>query len=123
MSALIIGAFAAIFAYYCIVFRMKTGFDESLDVFACHGIGGIWGMLATGLFAEKAVNAAGVNGLFFGNPHQLAIQAFAIVVIGLFAFLMSFFIAKIIDAMFSLRVAEPAEDVGLDISQHGESVY
>lgn len=123
MSALIVGAFAAIFSYYCIVFRMKTRLDESLDVFACHGIGGMWGMLATGLFAQKAINAAGANGLFFGNPSQLGIQAIAVLVIGLFSFSASFIIAKVIDAMFSLRVKEPEEDVGLDISQHGESVF
>ncbi len=122
-SALIIGLFAAIFSYYTIIFRMKTGFDESLDVFACHGIGGIWGTLATGLFAEKAINAAGANGLFFGNPAQLGIQAFAVLVIALFSFVGSFIIAKVIDAMFSLRVKESEEDVGLDISQHGESVF
>lgn len=123
ISALIIGFFAAIFSYYCIVFRMRTQLDESLDVFACHGIGGTWGMLATGLFAEKAINSAGANGLFFGNPAQLGIQAFAVLVIASFSFVGSFIIAKVIDAMFSLRVKEAEEDVGLDISQHGESVF
>jgi len=123
LSALLIGMVAAILSYYMIIFRMKIGLDESLDVFACHGIGGIWGVLATGLFAEKAINAAGNNGLFFGNPGQLGIQALTVVSVGAFSFVASFIIAKVIDAMFSMRVKEQEEDIGLDISQHGETAY
>jgi Amt family ammonium transporter len=123
LSALVIGALAAFFSYYMIILRTRTGLDESLDVFACHGIGGIWGALATGLFADKAINAAGANGLFFGNPGQLGIQAFTVLVVAVFSFVMSFIIGKVVDAMFSMRVREPEEDVGLDISQHGESTY
>ena len=123
LSALAIGALASVFSYYMIIFRTKTGLDESLDVFACHGIGGIWGALATGLFAEKAINSAGANGLFFGNPAQFGIQAFTVLVVVAFSFIMSFVMGKIIDAVFSLRVSENEEDVGLDISQHGETAY
>ncbi|HTY13552.1 MAG TPA: ammonium transporter [Candidatus Omnitrophota bacterium] len=123
LSAIIIGAVASIFSYYMIILRTKTGIDESLDVFACHGIGGIWGALATGLFAEKAINPAGANGLFFGNPAQFGIQAFTVAVVIVFSFIMSFVLGKIVDAIFSLRVGENEEDVGLDISQHGESAY
>ena len=118
-----IGVVAAILSYYMILFRMKIGFDESLDVFACHGVGGMWGVLATGLFAQKALNSAGTNGLFFGNPMQLKIQATAVVVIALFSFVVTYILAKIVDTMFSLRARENEEDVGLDIAQHGESVY
>ena len=123
LSALAIGALASVFSYYMIIFRTKTGLDESLDVFACHGIGGIWGALATGLFAEKAINSAGANGLFFGNPAQFGIQAFTVMVVVSFSFIMTFVMGKIIDAVFSLRVSENEEDVGLDISQHGETAY
>jgi len=123
LSAMVIGSVAAILSYYMIIFRMKIKFDESLDVFACHGVGGIWGVLATGLFAQKAINPAGANGLFFGNPGQLGIQALTALVVVVFSFVVSYIMAKIIDAMFKLRVGENEEDVGLDISQHGESAY
>jgi len=123
MSAIIIGIVAALFSYYMILFRMKIGFDESLDVFACHGVGGIWGIIATGLFAEKAFNSSGANGLLFGNASQFYIQVFAAVVIVSFSFVATYLLAKIVDTMFSLRVKENEEDVGLDIAQHGESVY
>lgn len=123
LSAMLIGVIAAILSYYMIIFRMKIGFDESLDVFACHGIGGIWGVLATGLFAQKAINRAGANGLFFGNPDQFYVQLLAVAIIAIFSFTVSFLLAKIVDAMFSLRARENEEDVGLDISQHGETIY
>jgi len=123
VSAIIIGAIAALLSYYTIIFRSKTGLDESLDVFACHGVGGMWGVLATGLFAEKAINSAGANGLFFGNPAQLGIQAITVLIVVGFSFVMTYVIAKIVDALFSMRASEQAEDVGLDISQHGETVY
>lgn len=123
LSAMVIGIFAAIFSYYMIIFRMKTRLDESLDVFACHGVGGIWGMLAAGLFAEKAINPAGANGLFFGNPAQFGIQAFTVVVVISFSFAVSFVLGKVIDAVFSLRARSEEEEVGLDIAQHGEVAF
>jgi len=123
LSAMVIGSVAAILSYYVIIFRMRIKLDESLDVFACHGIGGMWGVLATGLFAEKAINPAGANGLFFGNPSQLGIQALTVVVVVAFSFLVSYILAKVVDAMFKMRVDENEEEVGLDISQHGETVY
>ena len=123
LSAMLIGSVAALISYYAILIRMKTNLDDSLDVFACHGMGGITGMLAVGLFAQKAINPAGANGLFYGNPSLLATQAFAVVVVAVFSFIISYVLAKIVDAMFSLRATENEEVVGLDISQHGESVY
>ena len=123
LSAMIIGVVAAFLSYYMIIFRMKIKFDESLDVFACHGVGGIWGVLATGLFAQKALNPAGANGLFFGNPGQFGIQALTVVVVAVFSIVLSIIKAKVIDAMFGLRVTANEENVGLDISQHGESTY
>ncbi len=123
LSAIMIGMVAAGLSYYAIILRMKINVDESLDVFACHGVGGIWGIIATGLFAQKAINPAGANGLFFGNPGQLGIQLLTAASIGTFSFVVSFILAKIIDAVFGLRVSENEEDVGLDISQHGETAY
>ena len=102
---------------------MKTGLDESLDVFACHGIGGIWGAIATGIFAEKAINSAGSNGFIFGNPHQLWIQLITVLVVVIFSFIVSYILAKIVDAIFSMRAKEEEEEIGLDISQHGEIAY
>lgn len=123
ISAMVIGSLAAIFSYYMILLRMKTGIDESLDVFACHGIGGIWGALATGLFAEKAINPAGADGLFFGNPSQFGVQALTVAVVMVFAFSVSFVLGKVVDTVFSLRARSEEEEVGLDIAQHGEVAF
>jgi Amt family ammonium transporter len=122
-AALVIGAVAAPLCYYAIRFRQNRGWDESMDVWACHGMASSWGMLATGLFATLAVNAAGANGLFFGNPTQLALQALATVVTMVFAFGMTFGIAKILDMSIGLKVSPMEEEVGLDISTHGERAY
>ena len=98
-------------------------FDDTLDVFACHGVGGIWGSLATGLFASKAINLSGPNGLFFGNPHQFLVQAIAVAVVISFAFVGSFVILKIVNFFTPLRVSPEEEEKGLDETQHGEAAY
>jgi ammonium transporter, Amt family len=121
LSALVIGAVAAVIAYYMIVLRMKLRIDESLDVFACHGMGGFWGSIAVGIFAEKSINPAGANGLLFGNPHQLWVQIFAASLIAALSFIVTLVIAKIVDLVIGLRVKDNEELVGLDISQHAES--
>jgi Amt family ammonium transporter len=118
-----IGIVAAIICYYCMVFRAKRGVDESLDVWAVHGMGGMWGVLATGIFATVAVNAAGADGLIHGNAVQLAKQLAGIAVVGTFAFVATWVIGKAVDAFMGLRVKEEEEVVGLDISQHGEKAY
>ncbi len=124
LSALIIGALAAPISYYTIyLVRNKFKLDESLDVFACHGMGGLWGALATGLFATKAVNSAGADGLFYGNPAQFGIQAFSALVVVIFAFAVTFIVAKILKRTIGLRVTDNEEQVGLDISEHGERAY
>ncbi len=123
LSALLIGAIAAPISYYAIRLRQRMKLDESLDVWACHGMGGTWGALATGLFATTSVNAAGFDGLFYGNPGQLVIQAVAVLVAVVFAFGMTFVIAKVLDRVFGLRVTENEEEVGLDISEHGERAF
>jgi len=123
LSAMVIGTVASLISYYAILIRMKTNLDDSLDVFACHGMGGMTGMLATGLFAQKAINPGGANGLFFGNPGLFYTQLLAVVIVAGFSFTVSYALAKIVDAMFSLRATEDEEEIGLDLSQHGESAY
>jgi Amt family ammonium transporter len=105
------------------VLRAKGGIDESLDVWAVHGMGGIWGALATGIFATVAVNSAGANGLIHGNPMQLAKQLAGVAAVAVFAFCTTWVLGKIVDLTIGLRVKEEEEVVGLDISQHGERAY
>ena len=124
MMGMPIGIVAAVVCYYAMLLRAKKmGVDESLDVWAVHGMGGIWGVLATGIFASVAVNAAGADGLFFGNAWQLARQLLAVVSVGAFAFGVSWGLAKLVDVVMGLRVSPAEETVGLDISQHGERAY
>jgi Amt family ammonium transporter len=119
-----IGIGAAVACYYAMVFRAKKiGIDESLDVFACHGIGGTWGALATGLFATTSVNAAGANGLFYGGPMQVVKQLAAIAVVWVFSFCLTWVLGKLVNAVMGFRVSATEETVGLDISQHGERAY
>jgi Amt family ammonium transporter len=124
LAALLIGGLAAPISYYAIKFiKGRKLLDESLDVFACHGLGGLWGALATGLFATLAVNSAGANGLFYGNPKQFLVQLVAAVASAVFAFGLTFGIAKLLNATLGLRVTEKEESVGLDISEHAERAY
>lgn len=123
LAAIVIGAVAATLSYFAILLRMKTVVDDSLDVFACHGVGGIWGAIATGIFASKIVNPAGNNGLVYGNPEQLKVQLITVLVTAGYAFVMTLFLAKVVDAIFGLRVKRIEEDLGLDISQHAENAY
>jgi len=121
LSAIAIGGIASVISYYMIVLRMHFRIDESLDAFACHGMGGAWGAIATGIFAQKAINAAGANGLLFGNPGLVWTQIFAVAVTATFAFIVTYVLATLIDLFVGLRVTENEELVGLDISQHAES--
>ncbi len=123
ISAMIIGAVAAPISYYAIAFRNKRGLDESLDVWACHGMAGTWGALATGLFATTAVNAAGRDGLFYGNPNQFVIQLITVVVTIVYAMAITFILTKVLSSVWGLSVLETEEEVGLDISEHGERAY
>jgi Amt family ammonium transporter len=117
-----VGAIAAMLSYYVMTWRSKANkIDESLDVFACHGVGGTWGVIATGIFATGAVN--GVKGLIDDNWLQVPIQMTAIVVIVAFAFSVTWLLAKLVDVTIGLRVTKEEETVGLDISQHGERAY
>ncbi len=123
MAAMVIGAVAAPISYYTMRFRDRRKLDESLDVWACHGMASSWGMLATGLFATVAVNSDGTNGLFFGNPGQIGIQALAVVVTIIFSFTVTYVMAKLLDWSIGLRVSSIEEEVGLDVSSHGERSY
>jgi Amt family ammonium transporter len=123
LAAIIIGAGAGVFCFLAVRFRSKVNVDDSLDVWACHGVGSTWGVLATGLFATVAVNAAGANGLFYGNPRQLLIQLLAVAVVWAYAFLATWVILKILSATMGLRVKAGEEIAGLDLSQHGEEAY
>jgi Amt family ammonium transporter len=123
MPSIIIGFAAGVICNYVGSWRARTTLDDSLDVFACHGAGGIWGTLATGLFASTAINAAGPNGLFFGNPMQFGIQAVACVVVAVFAFVGSYVLLRAINVLTPVRVSPREEDAGLDMTQHGEEAY
>jgi Amt family ammonium transporter len=123
LAALVIGMVAAPISYYAIRFRINRDLDESLDVWACHGLASTWGMLAAGLFATTSVNPNGANGLFYGNPQQLAVQLLATVVTMFFAFTITFILAKMLDHSIGLKVSAMEEEVGLDISTHGERAY
>jgi ammonium transporter, Amt family len=123
MASMLLGAVAAVICYYAIRFRQNRNLDESMDVWACHGMASSWGLIATGLFATLEVNAGGANGLFYGNPKQLGLQILALLVTMVFTFGMTFVIAKVLDLSIGLRVTPMEEEVGLDISAHGERAY
>jgi Amt family ammonium transporter len=123
MSAIVLGAIAAVPSYYGLIIRAKTDLDDSLDVVAAHGVGGPVGALLTGVFAQQALNSAGRDGLLFGNPAQLGIQAMAVVAAMLYSGVMSFILLKIIGAVVPLRASVSDEGVGLDMCMHGEEAY
>jgi Amt family ammonium transporter len=123
VSAILIGAGAGVACYFAINLKTKLGYDDSLDVVGVHGVGGTLGALATGLFASKAINAAGADGLFFGNPSLLGIQALSVVFAWIYSFVVTLILLKVLDWTMGLRVSEEHEVNGLDISQHGEAGY
>ncbi len=123
ISAIWIGMGAGVFCYAAVMLKPLFGYDDALDAVGVHAVGGIWGVLATGLFASKAVNAAGANGLFFGNPAQLGIQAMALLVTIVFVFVGTLIILAVVSAITGLRVTEEEEQTGLDLSQHDENAY
>jgi len=123
IASILIGLGAGAICYTAVMMKAKFGYDDSLDVVGIHGVGGTFGALATGIFASKAVNAAGADGLLYGNPGQLVIQVGAVAVSILFAFVGTILILKIVDAVVGLRVSEEEERMGLDLSQHEERAY
>jgi len=122
MGAIAIGIGAGLICYFCLLLmKTKLHFDDSLDVFAVHGVGGIWGAIATGIFASSSVN--GYSGLLEGNVQQFLIQILAVVVVAAFTFIMTMIIGKTVEKTMGLRVSSQEEIVGLDLSQHGERAY
>ena len=123
LSAALIGIAAGVCCYLGIKLKNKLRYDDSLDVVGIHGVGGVLGLFATGLFASKAVNPNGADGLFNGNASQLGIQLIAILVTILYAFVVTFVILKFVDRLFGLRLPEQQELSGLDLTQHDETAY
>ena len=123
ISAVLIGLVAGALCYFAVLAKSRIGYDDALDVVGVHGVGGLWGALATGLFATTAVNAAGKDGFFFGNPQLLGIQAMdALTTIG-YSVVVTFIILKVVDLMIGLRVSAEEEEQGLDLTQHSEIGY
>ena len=122
MSAIALGGLAAFPSYFGLIWRSKTGLDDSLDVVAAHGLGGTVGALLTGVFAQKALNGV-ADGLLFGNPGQLGIQAVAVGASIVYSGVMSFILLKVIGMVIPLRAVPEDETSGLDVTQHGEEAY
>jgi Amt family ammonium transporter len=123
-GALAIGAGAGVICYFFVtVVKPRLGYDDALDAFGVHGVGGIWGALATGLFATTTINSAGANGLFYGNPVLLWIQLKAVLVTVVYSGILSFVLLKLVDMVIGLRAGEQAERIGLDLIDHRETGY
>lgn len=124
ISAIAIGIIAGVITYLALYFRSKKiNVDDTLDVWAAHGIGGLTGAVLTGVFAEKAINEFGNNGLLFGNPGQLTIQIIAVLITASYAFVATFILLKVITFISDLRVSKAEEKQGLDMAVHGEAGY
>ncbi len=122
-ASIVIGFLAGVVCYLAVLQKNRFGYDDALDVFGVHGVGGILGALLTGVFAQKALNASGNDGAAFGNVKQLGIQALGLGAAGIYAVVMTVLIWKVIGWITPLRVAEPDEREGLDVSLHGEEGY
>ncbi|MCX5668769.1 MAG: ammonium transporter [Candidatus Omnitrophica bacterium] len=124
IPAMIIGLLVSVVCFIAVtVIKPLFGYDDSLDAFGVHCVGGIWGALATGLFASKLVNPAGANGAFFGNPKQFLIQLLAVGVTIVYTAVVTFVIYKLVDIFIGVRVDEKSEAIGLDLTQHRERAY
>ncbi len=122
-AAMIIGLIAGIICFSMVIFiKPKLGYDDALDVFSVHGVGSVWGVFATGLFADPLINKVG-RGLFYGNPRQLLVQVITIIIVATYSFALSFIIFKVLDLIMGLRVDKDSETMGLDITQHEETGY
>jgi ammonium transporter, Amt family len=124
MGAIWIGIGAGLIPWLSVTYmKAAFGYDDTLDAFGVHGVGGIWGAIATGIFATKSINPAGADGLLYGNPVQLWIQIKAVLVTVVWSFVLGFILLKVVDAFMKLRVNEHDERVGLDLTQHREAAY
>lgn len=124
ISAIAIGVVISVICYTAVaVVKLKLSYDDSLDAFGVHGVGGTFGALLTGFFAQKLINSAGNNGLFFGNPAQLLTQAIGVLTTIVYSVVVTVVLLKVLDATMGLRVPDEEEVVGLDITQHEETAY
>ena len=123
MPAILMGLVAGALCYGGVLLKGVLKYDDSLDVVGIHGLGGTFGALATGLFATKAVNELGNDGLFYGNPEQLWIQFVSVVATWVFCFVMTLILFKVVDVLVGIRVSQDDEIKGLDVSQHSEVGY
>jgi Amt family ammonium transporter len=123
MNAMLLGAIAAVPSYIGLIVRARTSLDDSLDVVAAHGVGGTMGALLTGVFADKSLPGGLADGLLYGNPAQLGVQATAVAAAIVYSGVMSFILLKLIGLVMPLRASDPDESEGLDITQHGEEAY
>jgi Amt family ammonium transporter len=124
IPAILIGLSVSVICFTAVaIIKPKLRYDDSLDAFGVHCVGGIWGALATGLFASKAVNPAGADGLFYGNPKQFFIQLLAVGITVVYAFVITSVIYKLVDMFVGVRVSEKEELMGLDLTQHRERAY
>jgi ammonium transporter, Amt family len=123
-GALIIGLLVSVFCYIAAaIIKPKLGYDDALDAFGVHCVGGIWGALATGLFASKLVNSAGNDGLFYGNPALFLIQLKAVLITIAYSAVVTAVLFKVVDMVLGMRVSTKSEDVGLDLTEHHERAY
>ncbi len=123
LPALCIGVAAGLVCYTALNAKTIFGYDDSLDAFGVHGVGGTLGTVMVGLFASVAINAGGANGLFFGNAHQLFVQVGAVALVAVFSFVASFVLLKVLDMTMGIRVEQDQETEGIDLAQHGEAGY
>jgi len=103
--------------------KPRLGYDDSLDAFGVHGVGGILGTLAVGLFASKAINPAGADGLLYGNPRQLLVQLIAVAAVAGYSLVVTYLIVKFVNVLVKVRVPDREELIGLDLTQHHENAY
>ncbi|OPJ62134.1 ammonium transporter [Clostridium oryzae] len=123
-SSLIIGLIGGAICFYSVtIMKKKIGYDDALDAFGCHGVGGTWGAIATGIFASKSINSAGADGLIHGSFRLLGVQFLGIIAVYVFAAVVTLLILVVVNHFTKFRATEDEEEVGLDISMHGESGY
>ena len=122
-AAIVIGLIAGVVCYCAVNLKSRFKFDDSLDVVGIHGVGGVVGTVLLGIFASKAVNPSGVDGLLAGNSAQLATQCIGVGVVCVYAFVVSWVLLKVLDAVIGLRISEEAEHQGLDYTEHSETAY
>lgn len=123
VSAIVIGAIVSVLCYFAIIMKGRLGYDDSLDVFGIHGVGGTWGAIATGIFATTLIDPGGQNGLIYGSTHLIQVQVLAVAAVCIYSFTLTGLLLKLTSVFSDLRVSHEEEEFGLDISQHGEIGY